>query len=217
MPKIRKKPILRVRFSTETVSNNMRIRNSATLIFFINPHNRNQIASPRSVRENFALTPTSQEIPVVEISRLRLTAFALSHGPVTLGAEVSSRNRSGWRMVHMVGTGHFPGLERNHYAVVAVDSAGLELRGWDFRTLDAAEKHGEQLRLKGLRIEVWSRDELGRKLARLLPALPPNSKWHVIPVHEETRSEIRNTKYDTNSNGPKRETKNQCPAGVWDI
>jgi hypothetical protein len=67
----------------------------------------------------------------------------------------------------MVSTRDSFGLPRNHYAVVTVDAAGWEVNGWDFRTLDSAKTFGDQLRRKGLRVEVWARDKFGRKLARL--------------------------------------------------
>ena len=95
--------------------------------------------------------------------------------------------------------------------------AELEERGTARRVRGGARALGPRRFEQRSHTATRAKAKIAAKLARLLPALPPNSKWHVIPVHEETRSEIRNTKYDTNSNGPKRETKNQCPAGVWDI
>jgi len=73
-------------------------------------------------------------------------------------------------------------IEPNHYAVVTLDSAGQELCGWDFRKLDEAKRFGDQLRPKGLRVELWARDEFGRKLARLLPKPAHSSKRPMIPA-----------------------------------
>jgi hypothetical protein len=53
----------------------------------------------------------------------------------------------------------------NHYAVVILDAVGLELRGWDFKTLEEAKAFGNQLCLKGLRVQVWARDDYGKRLA----------------------------------------------------
>ena len=72
--------------------------------------------------------------------------------------------------------------ETNHYAVVILDSAGQELCGWDFRNLDEAKRFGDRLRMKGLRVELWARDECGRKLARLLPEPAHSSKRPMIPA-----------------------------------
>jgi hypothetical protein len=77
-------------------------------------------------------------------------------------------------------------MEPNHYAVVTLDSAGQELCGWDFRTLDEAKRFGDRLRLKGLRVELWARDEFGRKLARLLPEPAHSSKRPIVPAGRPT-------------------------------
>ena len=68
--------------------------------------------------------------------------------------------------------------EPNHYAVVALDAAGLEFRGWDFKALDRAKAFAEHLRLKGLRVQVWARDEYGRRLLEVSPLAPRSSpRW----------------------------------------
>jgi hypothetical protein len=59
--------------------------------------------------------------------------------------------------------------ERNHYAVVVLGRAGEELRGWDFKTLGLALAFANDARLKALRVEIWARDEWGRRLARVFP------------------------------------------------
>jgi hypothetical protein len=64
-------------------------------------------------------------------------------------------------------------MEPNHYAVVTLDSTGVELRGWDFKKATDAKTFADRLRLKGLHVGIWARDEYGKKLAPLLPAGEP--------------------------------------------
>ena len=62
-------------------------------------------------------------------------------------------------------------VEPNHYAVVALDAAGRELRGWDFKLLTVAKAFANELRQRHSRMEILAQDTYARTLGRLVPAL----------------------------------------------
>jgi hypothetical protein len=73
--------------------------------------------------------------------------------------------------------------EPNHYAVVTFDGAGQEAHGWDYRTLEVAKLFADTLRQEALRVEIWARDEFGKRLARHLPR--PGNEWLVLQDADE--------------------------------
>ena len=56
--------------------------------------------------------------------------------------------------------------ETNHYAVVELNAAGEELRGWDFKCLQAASTFAQSLRKRELAVEIWGRMRNAQTLAR---------------------------------------------------
>jgi hypothetical protein len=110
--------------------------------------------------------------PTLEKRRLRRQATLIPLGP----------------RARLVGKGRCLVPEPNHYAVVLLDAAGVELRGWDFKTLDVAMTFSDKLRLKHLSVEVWARDEFGTTLARRLPGAH-NCEWFVIA--DTARNQMR--------------------------
>lgn len=56
-------------------------------------------------------------------------------------------------------------VEPNHYAVVALDAAGRESRGWDFKLLTRAEAFADELRERHPKVEIWAQDEYARTIA----------------------------------------------------
>ncbi len=73
----------------------------------------------------------------------------------------------------------------HHYAVVALSAAGSKLRGWDFKRLEMAIAFADRVREKYGRIEIWSRDEFARVLARRVPD-GPEGAWKLKSIATAT-------------------------------
>lgn len=69
-----------------------------------------------------------------------------------------------------------PRIEPNHYAVIALNPAGNEMCGWDFKLLAVAEAFANSVRQKHLRLEIWAQDEFGRALGWRVAGIC-NGRW----------------------------------------
>lgn len=69
-----------------------------------------------------------------------------------------------------------PPIEPNHYAVIALNPAGREMCGWDFKMLAVAKAFADSVRQKYLRLEIWAQDEFGRALGRRVAGIH-NGQW----------------------------------------
>jgi hypothetical protein len=92
-----------------------------------------------------------------------------------------------------------PPIEPNHYAVIALDPAGREMCGWDFKLLAVAKAFADRVRQKHLRLEIWAQDEFGRALGRRVAGI------HNVQWIETSDTEVKLASHEMNKRSTRRD------------